>query len=603
MLALAGLALLIVLAGCGGSTVNPSSINPVNPIEDATKPGSIGGTVFTLASGPMKPEGILDQPFDATITLTGTPDAGGAYSDTTTSVIRGGFVFNDVPPGIYTLSGSVQAPYGSPTVLTGEVSGVRVRGNIPTLMTNLLLFNDTRGARVRGTVYKNGLPVGGAVVSVEVRGYTVDYLQGPASEVYCILSSTTSTAPATLGQYEFRLPVDATRYFVAAHSADSYASDIELRKLNREQTLDFGGSVTGGTFTLSIPGFDSGTYTTSALAYNISNANLKTAIDELLTRAGYLGATATIGGGPCPTDAIVTFSNTSMSLMMANSSLTGSAPTLTVRGDPTILLPGEVRENQNIVLSPGATAFFPTLSMDIVCSTLPAPTALASEEAMITRLAVARKFRSPRGLIERLENQARQVRATRTTATGMIENDLYWQTFDDVSTLHGFHVYRGQQSTGDFLYMGSAQDPLQWYFFDNDPALPLDAARFYTVLSYGPGGLVSQPAKPVVLALPLPQITVNGPADGTTLPAAGNAQFSWQAVPNANSYVLTIYPTKPTYNTALYFEQVYAAGQTTASVWLNSGSEFWWSVSAYNNAEPNYATAISYSAYRKITVP
>jgi len=122
-------------------------------------------------------------------------------------------------------------------------------------------------------------------------------------------------------------------------------------------------------------------------------------------------------------------------------------------------------------------------------------------------------------------------------------------------------------------------------------------------VSYGAGGLVSQPSQPVLLAQPLPQITVNGPADGTALPAAGNAQFSWEPVPNAQSYVLTIYPTKPTYNAAVYYEQSFPGSQTLTTVSLNSGTEYWWTVSAYNNAEPNYATAVSYATYRKITVP
>jgi len=580
-------------------------ITLISPSEDPTKPGSIGGTVLTLSPGPTKPEGIIDMAYGTTITLTGTPDAGGTYTDTATSVIRGGYHFDDVPPGIYTLRGTVQAPYGSPIFLTGEVTGVRVRGNIPTLMANVMLFNEARGARVRGTVRKDGQPIGGAVISVELRGYPVDYLQVPASEVYCILSAPASSAPGTLGQFELHLPVDGTRYFVSAHTTDSYASDIELLKVNREQILDFNGSVTGGTFTLSIAGSVGGTFTTSALAYDISNANLKTAIDDLLTSAGYTDVTVTIGGGPCPTDTRVTFGGPAgswnMPLMAANSSLTGTAQTITVKG--TILFPGEVREDQDIMLASGGTSVFPALTLDIVCSTLPAPTPLASEQAMITRLAVARQFRASRHLIDRLEMLARKSRTARSRATGLIENFLYWQTYDDVSTIHGFHVYRGQQAFGDFLYLGSAQDPYQWYFFDNDPTLPLDAPRYYTVSSYSPDAQVSQPTKPVALAQPLPQINVISPEDNTTLPGAGNAQFNWEAVPSAESYVLIIYPTKPTYNAAVYFKQIYPASTNTASVWLNAGTEYWWSVSAYNNTEPNYSTAVSYAAYRKVIVP
>lgn len=113
--------------------------------------------------------------------------------------------------------------------------------------------------------------------------------------------------------------------------------EISGATANEVQTLNFGGTVSGGTFTLSIIGIDGiVTYTTSALAYNISNANLKIAIDALLLSAGYAGGTATIGGGACPTDATATFGGTlagvNMPLMTATSALTGAGPTLTVDG-------------------------------------------------------------------------------------------------------------------------------------------------------------------------------------------------------------------------------------------------------------------------------
>lgn len=81
------------------------------------------------------------------------------------------------------------------------------------------------------------------------------------------------------------------------------------------QTLNWsgGGDVpTGGTFRLSIVGIDGGTYWTPALAYNISNANLKTAVESLLEAAGYYGATVTIGGGACPVDTTVTMGGTAL---------------------------------------------------------------------------------------------------------------------------------------------------------------------------------------------------------------------------------------------------------------------------------------------------
>ena len=99
------------------------------------------------------------------------------------------------------------------------------------------------------------------------------------------------------------------------------------------QTLNFSGAPlvpTGGSFTLSIIGVDgSTTYTTAALAWNISNANLKIAVDALLDSAGYDGATVTVGGGPAPADATLTFGGTAehwdMPALTATSSLTVAA--------------------------------------------------------------------------------------------------------------------------------------------------------------------------------------------------------------------------------------------------------------------------------------
>jgi len=103
---------------------------------------------------------------------------------------------------------------------------------------------------------------------------------------------------------------------------------------NDVQTLDFGGSVTGGTFTLSLTGVDGQTHSTAALAYNISNANLKIAIEGLLEAAGYHLATVTITGGACPTDTVLTFGGSLAAypapLLVVTSALTGTYPTIAV---------------------------------------------------------------------------------------------------------------------------------------------------------------------------------------------------------------------------------------------------------------------------------
>ncbi|MEN6583046.1 MAG: hypothetical protein ABFD54_11400 [Armatimonadota bacterium] len=113
---------------------------------------------------------------------------------------------------------------------------------------------------------------------------------------------------------------------------------VSAASANEVQTIDFsagGDAPTGGTFTLSITGTDGATYSTAALAYNISNANIKIAIDALLAAAGYAGATVTITNGPAPADVTITFGGTAaawdMPLMTVSSALTSSGtPTVAV---------------------------------------------------------------------------------------------------------------------------------------------------------------------------------------------------------------------------------------------------------------------------------
>jgi hypothetical protein len=93
-----------------------------------------------------------------------------------------------------------------------------------------------------------------------------------------------------------------------------------------------------GTFTLSIKGLDNATYTTAALAFNISTTLLTTAIDALLESAGYHLATVVITGGVGAsgggTPYAITFggamANYVLPLMTATATLSGGGATATV---------------------------------------------------------------------------------------------------------------------------------------------------------------------------------------------------------------------------------------------------------------------------------
>lgn len=116
---------------------------------------------------------------------------------------------------------------------------------------------------------------------------------------------------------------------------------VSASSVNEVQTLNFSASgdvPNGGTFTLAVTGIDGGTFTTDALAYGISNANLKIAVEALFVSAGYVGVTVTLTNGPAPADVTVTFGGTAAAwnipLMVASNALT-SAGTATLTVDAT----------------------------------------------------------------------------------------------------------------------------------------------------------------------------------------------------------------------------------------------------------------------------
>ncbi len=459
-----------------------------NPAEDPTKPGSIGGTLFTLALGGATPAGIIDQANNAVVTLTGMPTAGGSFSASTRSTIRGGYQFADVPAGIYDLTATVGT-------LTGELRGVRVRGNLPTLMTNLLMSDPAQRATLSGTVTQGGLPAAEAIISVDVTAYTTEYLNGNQQDrVSVILSLTTDAA----GHYTFNLPSNGLSYYLAAHSATSMVSESqEIR----------------------------------------------------------------------------------------------------------VLRPGDAR-TVDLMLVAAESPVFSRLLPDVVSATLPAPTALASERAMITRLAIARALHAPRERLTRLEQLSATRRATRAgrAVTGIVENDLYWTVLQSDIGVRGFNVYRSSEGVdGPFTRIGSTYDPYQMLFFDNDPVLQVNHPMAYMVTSYAANAQESSPTTPIY-ASPLPPVAITAPDDGAHLPVHA-ATIRWDDVPGARSYLVLKFATEPSYNTLPIGTLVtHLAGDTSEMLTGLAPGDYWYSISAYDADDPNYATAAAYSAYRKITL-
>lgn len=99
------------------------------------------------------------------------------------------------------------------------------------------------------------------------------------------------------------------------------------------QTLTFGGTPTGGTFTLSFEGL-----TTSAISWSSTNSTLVSNIDTALEALGSIGTggvttavgTMTAGIGTITVTFAGNLALKPVPLMTASSSLTGTSPTLAV---------------------------------------------------------------------------------------------------------------------------------------------------------------------------------------------------------------------------------------------------------------------------------
>ncbi len=165
----------------------------------------------------------------------------------------------------------------------------------------------------------------------------------------------------------------------------------------------------------------------------------------------------------------------------------------------------------------------------------------------------------------------------------------------------GFNVYRGGALTGPFTWIGDAPDPYQIIFFDADPALQPDQQYYYTANSFAGNALMSPTTRPI-LCMPLQQLEVTGPDSGA-IATQDNAVLSWNPVPRALSYVVLLYRTEPTYNTApLQQPIVLPSTTTTLALGALPAGDYWWAVAAYDAQDPDYAYAGSFSTYRKLTI-
>ncbi len=216
------LAILSFLSGCGtDNTTKKTDIPPVitaytDQIADATKPASVSGSVFSLSNG------VLDSPTGTYIELIDTTNPTIKYI--THASTRGSYLFTDIPQGKYNIFACI--PDKTLPVLSGEIKGITVTGNIPSQMNNILIGRPQDMGIIEGKILQNGNAVPFASVTLDIAAYGIGHLEDVTNldEIGCLLTTTTDN----VGQYRFTIPIGANTIYLAAHSTTSMSGDSAI---------------------------------------------------------------------------------------------------------------------------------------------------------------------------------------------------------------------------------------------------------------------------------------------------------------------------------------------------------------------------------------
>lgn len=207
--------LLIFINGCGGTTTsgtNVDNIKLIEQIEDPTKPSSISGSVASITNS------VIDFPAGSLVEMVNQANPTIKYSTRTST--RGGYQITDIQPGKYDIYAYI--PDKTNPILTGKLKNVILKGNIHSSMINILIGKPMDMGIIQGQVLRNGLPVPGASVTLDLTIYGIIHLEDPTNKDGIMYLTTTYTDDA--GQYRFEFPVGSQDIYLAAHSNSSKVS-------------------------------------------------------------------------------------------------------------------------------------------------------------------------------------------------------------------------------------------------------------------------------------------------------------------------------------------------------------------------------------------
>ena len=177
------------------------------------KPGALCGTVVSLA------DSVFDYPYGADVVLTGAADSAPSTPITrqTTSTVRGGYRFDSVPAGKYSIT--AYSPNQANANISAGVDNVRVDGGLTTPMVNLILGTPAGMATFTGTVTRGGNPAAGVTVSLETAAYDINHIVDPTDTTPIVVIVNTVTDAS--GIYTFHIPSGAIGYILSTDSSST----------------------------------------------------------------------------------------------------------------------------------------------------------------------------------------------------------------------------------------------------------------------------------------------------------------------------------------------------------------------------------------------
>jgi carboxypeptidase family protein len=272
--------------------------------------------------------------------------------------------------------------------------------------------------------------------------------------------------------------------------------------------------------------------------------------------------------------------------------------------DQVVVSPGRsVTVDLSMLVSAGASVPAPS---NLVADALTYPDNAASVQA---RIRAVHQWLVGRTKQPGTAHTARRLRIQNWPAGTTIETSLSWSP-PSATDLAGYVLERAIGS-GSFETIDRFADPTASAYYDLDPVYTTDQTYRFQLSAVSSNAVQSQPSN-TASARPLEPLVGLAPAGGATV--SGPPTFSWQAVNRAQRYQVLVLSRPPELTDVDQMPLVWppaanrAVAQTSSTQLvysgpaLQSGVTYYWTVFAFDQQDPDSATAVSASRIESFQV-